>query len=136
LQPRVSPVRAVIALAAAVALAIAGCNSPVKPKPASTSQASNFLAREHQLVVALVGCFYRHHLIPQAAVNATPGLPVHNGAVATSTSADQGAIVSWFASVGQTLPVEGVSMGSWLGDSDTDPSAWPTSLCGPIPSSG
>ncbi len=139
MHPRVSPARAGTALAAVATLAITGCNSsPAKPKPASTStspssQGSNVLARDNQLVVALVVCFYQHHLIPQKAVNATPRLPVHHGEVATSTSADQSAVLMWFASVGQGLLVKGVSMSSWLGDSDIDPSAWPTSVCGPIP---
>jgi hypothetical protein len=140
LHQRVSPARTAIALAAVAALAITGCSSsPAKPKPASTStsQASAFEARTKQLTVALVSCFYRHHLIPRRATDGrpfgTPRLPVQNGQVATSSAADRTAVLWWFASVGDTLPVKGVSMGAWLGNSAMVPTDWPKSICGPIP---
>ena len=131
-------IRAAAALAAVAALVIAGCSSgPAQPKPGASSGTGNpgktLVARDKQLTIALVSCFYRRHLISKAAVTRVPRLPVHSGQVAVATPADQSAVLLWFASVGQTLVVKGVTMGAWLGDSDTDPSSWPVSMCGPIP---
>ena len=142
MHPRVSLARAAIALATAAALAIAGCSSsPARPKPASTrGQISAFEARNNQLIIAIISCFYRHHLIRRRAADGrgeldAPRLPVHDGQVATSSAADRSTVLLWFASIGGTLQVKGVSMGAWLGNSAMDPVDWPTSICGPIPPS-
>jgi hypothetical protein len=121
---------------AAVAFALAGCGTPGKPAPGpcTSAPAQRYRARYLQLTMAMASCFYQHHWIPASDMTGPDHqLPVHDGQLSDSTYADQQEILQWYSHEGEFLDHDGISMGSYLSDSDQDPGAWPKEVCGPVP---
>jgi hypothetical protein len=137
-RPRTGPastaVLPLIGAVLALVLVICGCSSsPPKAKPTTSSTATTAGNRFDQLTVALVACFYQHHLIPHGSQGGGEPLPVKDDRLETSGGLAQGAIMNWYNDNGQNVLVNGKSIGNW--DSAAQNSGqWPTSLCGPIPS--
>jgi hypothetical protein len=108
------------------ALGAVGCDeSNPKPKP-SVYQIDRNGARNSQLVATLGTCFIEHNLIPQSDIRYVPR---NNGKVDTSSNE----FLTAFQAYGGYIKYQNRSMSDWV-DQATWNGAWPTTLCGPIPS--
>jgi hypothetical protein len=129
LQRRTSQVGAILAAAIVLAGLAGGCSSaPAKPEVTVSTESAG--AYHDKLLVALVSCFYQHHLLPASSLAGPPPLPVKDGQLQVT---NRDGIINWFGSVSSSTTVDGDLLGNWLSNATNDTS-WPTSLCGPKPS--
>ena len=113
----------------------AGVSATPAPSDAGAASAS----RLNQVSVVVVQCFADHHLIPASALGSgkTASPPsdsstwLHNGKVA-----DNQLFGNWYGDTGAGLTVRGKIIGEWVSEIAGNHSAWPSSVCGPMPSLG
>jgi hypothetical protein len=133
---------ALAAGAAAGVLAVAACSGSGTPTPsgsplAPTDAGASSANRLGQLSVLVVQCFADHKLIPASALNSgKTGNPpydssawLHGGKVTGNEL-----FGSWYSGVGAGVTVKGKIIGEWVSEIATNSRAWPSSVCGPMPS--
>lgn len=119
------------------ALAMAGCSGSAGSSPADPAVAAQ--NRLDRIVVLLVQCFADHNLIPASALSAgLTGNPpsdsstwLHDGKVTQNSR-----FGDWYSSTGSAVAVDGKDIVNWAAAVARNAKAWPSSICGHMPSIG
>lgn len=146
--------RAALAVCAtAGVLAVAGCSgsgthAPSGSPPASgtgpatvapTDAGATAAEIRGKISALVVQCFADHQLIPASALAAgkTASPPadsstwLHDGKVSENQY-----FSAWWSDPGSGVAVRGKTLGDWVSEIAANSSAWPSSVCGPMPSLG
>jgi hypothetical protein len=89
--------------------------------------------------VLVVQCFADHQLIPGSALNSgkTTSPPADSSTwLYDGKITDNERFGEWYSDVGAGLSVKGKLIDEWVSEIVASPSAWPSSVCGPMPSLG
>jgi hypothetical protein len=125
--------KAGIAAGAAASLALAaGCSSPGGGQPSPQASLTIVQHRVSQVMAPLVACFIAHHRIRGQQISGKYGASawlLHDGKIVANRS-----FGDWLALGGDAIMVSGQQIGTWAETIARDPSRWPSSLCGPLPS--
>ena len=146
--------RAALAVSAAAGvLAAAACSGSTTPAPSGPASSPGGASatpaptdagaasgdRLAMVSVLVVRCFADHNLIPASALNSgKSGSPpsdsstwLHGGKVTENLS-----FGDWYRDAGAGVMVKGKLIGEWVSEIASNSGAWPSSVCGPMPSLG
>jgi hypothetical protein len=151
MMPRTALRVALAVSAAAGVLATAACAGSVTPAPSASASSSGGASatpaptnagaasgdRLAKVSVLAVQCFADHNLIPASALNTgKSGSPpsdsstwLHDGKVTENLP-----FGDWYRDAGAGVTVKGKLIGEWVSEIAANSSAWPSSVCGPMPS--